>query len=570
MSDAQSLGVEPTLIDSFLEAQRCLTAVERFARRHERRELPVGEVRYRSLLPLSAPGAGQQFAFEVDLDRCSGCKSCVAACHSLNGLDTGEVWRSVGALVSDDWRRPFQQTVTTACHHCVDPGCMSGCPVLAYEKHPVTGIVRHLDDQCIGCQYCVLMCPYDVPQYSAARGIVRKCDMCSQRLAAGEAPACVQACPHEAIRITVVQTEHVRDAYRRRDVDSGAVREVRAPFLPAAPDPAITLPTTRYVSKQPLAPELGHAGGFEPRLQPAHGALVWMLVWTQLSAGAYAGAAAFTGVLGAASAGTCRALVGMGLVAAVIGLAGSGLHLGRPGKAWRAFLGWRTSWLSREVAAMGVFLLCAMAVTCWLVVWEGGRASQPAAGIGFGGILLAAAALAGCGVVFFSAMVYHATRRVLWVGLGSAGRFFGTAAVLGLAAAWVCAAWGDAAPRPLPLLLAFGTTVKLAWEHRLLRRADTELAEGSRPPSDGFDAWSLAQSALLMLGRLGVLARARILLGVVGGVLAPLLSVLPGLPILPIAGAALGCCLAGEFAERYLFFRCVVPPRMPGGEAPDV
>ena len=73
---------------------------------------------------------------------------------------------------------PYQQTVTTACHHCVEPACLEGCPVLAYEKDAETGIVRHLDDQCIGCQYCVLKCPYDVPKYSAKRGIVRKCDMC--------------------------------------------------------------------------------------------------------------------------------------------------------------------------------------------------------------------------------------------------------------------------------------------------------------------------------------------------------------------------------------------------------
>jgi ferredoxin len=61
-----------------------------------------------------------------------------------------------------------------------------------------------LDDQCIGCQYCVFTCPYEVPQYSEKMGIVRKCDMCTDRLSAGEAPACVQACPNQAISIRVV------------------------------------------------------------------------------------------------------------------------------------------------------------------------------------------------------------------------------------------------------------------------------------------------------------------------------------------------------------------------------
>src|SRR5688572_10768243 len=213
---SRTTGVESrsaaTLIDDLLAEQRQLTAVEKFSRAHDACE--VRTHRYRDLLPASAPVPGTQFAFEVDLDKCSGCKACVTACHSLNGLDEGEAWRETGLLVSDDWRNPFQQVVTTACHHCLDPGCLNGCPVLAYEKDPLTGIVRHLDDQCIGCQYCILKCPYEVPKYSAPRGIVRKCDMCSDRLIAGEAPACVQACPNEAIRITIVETDDLARRYR--------------------------------------------------------------------------------------------------------------------------------------------------------------------------------------------------------------------------------------------------------------------------------------------------------------------------------------------------------------------
>ena len=91
------------LIDSLLRRQREPTAVERFARHHAANSggaaPPAMERYYRDLLPLSAPGPGQQYAFEVDLDACSGCKACVAACHSLNGLDEDETWRDVGVLV---------------------------------------------------------------------------------------------------------------------------------------------------------------------------------------------------------------------------------------------------------------------------------------------------------------------------------------------------------------------------------------------------------------------------------------------------------------------------------------
>ena len=152
--------------------------------------------RYHSLLPATPPGPGQQYAFEVDLDRCSGCKACVVACHTLNGLDENETWRDVGLLVGGSRTAPVMQHVTAACHHCLQPACMIACPVNAYEKDPITGIVKHLDDQCFGCQYCTMACPYEVPKYHPGKGIVRKCDMCSSRLAVGEPPACVQSCPH--------------------------------------------------------------------------------------------------------------------------------------------------------------------------------------------------------------------------------------------------------------------------------------------------------------------------------------------------------------------------------------
>ena len=147
----------------------------------------------------------------------------MTACHSLNGLDPGEIWRDVGMLHGGTSELPVMQHVTAACHHCIDPACLNACPVMAYEKNPLTGIVKHLDDQCIGCQYCIFACPYDVPKYNKKKGIIRKCDMCSSRLAVGEAPACVQACPHQAIRITI--------AVRQDVIESCQTNQ----FLPGAP-----------------------------------------------------------------------------------------------------------------------------------------------------------------------------------------------------------------------------------------------------------------------------------------------------------------------------------------------
>ncbi|MGL4512918.1 MAG: DmsC/YnfH family molybdoenzyme membrane anchor subunit, partial [Lacipirellulaceae bacterium] len=99
------------LVRALLEESRELTAVERFAKAHEG-HTPAQARYYRDLIPAGPPGAGQQYAFDVDLDACSGCKACVSACHHLNGLEAGETWRSVGQLYGQNGL-PIIQHVTT-------------------------------------------------------------------------------------------------------------------------------------------------------------------------------------------------------------------------------------------------------------------------------------------------------------------------------------------------------------------------------------------------------------------------------------------------------------------------
>ena len=526
-----------TLIDELLAEQRELTAVEIFSRAHDAHT--IAAPRYRDLLPLTAPAPGQQYAFEVDLDKCSGCKACVTACHSLNGLDEDETWRSVGQLASTDWRAPLKQTVTTACHHCVDPACLNGCPVLAYDKDPVTGIVRHLDDQCIGCQYCVMMCPYEVPQYLPKRGIVRKCDMCSSRLAAGEAPACVQACPSEAIRITVVDQAKVRGKYRPLDAfnfqpsnfDSAPNR-----FLPDSPNPAITLPTTRYLSQRPLPAGLEAADAHELRLAKAHPPLTLMLVLSQLGVGLVVANVV-------ASASGLTALTA--LIITVVGVAAGTLHLGQALKAWRSFLGWRKSWLSRELIVFGGFM----------------------AALGAHAILLRPlsallAAVTGLAAVACSAMVYVDTRRPFWSAPMTFGKFFGTTLLLGAAGTLFLSLF-SAAPAPSPaaamLLLMAGVAIKFAAENRVFRY----LVDEQSPRLT-----ALNKTALLLNGPFGRLSRLRVMCAAVGGIVLPLLTIIGGHVGAPsgvaLATVSLSLCFTGELIERHLFFVAQVVPKMPG------
>jgi Fe-S-cluster-containing dehydrogenase component/DMSO reductase anchor subunit len=540
-----------TLIDQLLDEQQRLTPVERFALHHERQSLPAQAKLYRELLPARAPDQGEQYAFAVDLDACSGCKACVTACHNLNGLDEDETWRSTGLLHGGGEQNPFQQTVTTACHHCLEPACLEGCPVLAYEKDPHTGIVRHLDDQCIGCQYCILKCPYDVPKYSRKRGIVRKCDMCVNRLEVGEAPACAQACPNGAIRITIVNQAAIRTEARE------------GLFLPGTPDPAYTQPTTRYETRRQLPFNLVPADAHTPRPGHSHPSLVAMLVLTQLSVGTFCLDTMLQVLFPANLMMRISAL--HSLVALAVGwlaLGTSTMHLGRPLSAWRAVIGLRTSWLSREIIAFGLFAGFAMlgAAGLWLKPLFARHSNALELTVVVTGLL----------GVFCSVMIYQDTRRMFWRGLPVALKFYGTTALLGTAAVlFITTLQGLLTPSVagqgayqqltvfLSKLLAIISGLKLTFEAAIFRHLRPRGLAALRP------------TVGLLVGELAEITTSRYSLGLIGGVLLPLAFVAqqpaPGIATLGVTVWILLFLVGAELLERYLFFKAAVPDRMPGG-----
>jgi Fe-S-cluster-containing dehydrogenase component/DMSO reductase anchor subunit len=547
-------------------SEQCATAVDEFTEWHHResqdREAPLQSRYYRDLIPSARPGAGEQLAFEVDLDACSGCKACVTACHNLNGLEPGETWRSVGLLHGGTSRLPVLQHVTTACHHCLEPACLDGCPVEAYEKDPITGIVRHLDDQCIGCQYCILKCPYDVPQYSRSKGIVRKCDMCSSRLAVGEAPACVQACPNQAIRITVVN--------KHEAIESAEANL----FLPGAPEPRYTLPTTVYKSRKPLPANMLPADYYTATPQHAHWPLVVMLVLTQMSVGAFIVNQILDGVAisltrDAPAARTLR--LGAAFVFGMIGLAASVFHLGRPLLAYRAVLGWRTSWLSREVLAFSCFAATA-SIYASIPLLETRGVPVSATVENAIGAIVAVCGLAGIGC---STMIYASTRRALWNPAYTGLKFFLTGAVLGipltLGIQLIETAWRS----PESFLTAVqqsGKWLCVALIAAAALKLSAEAAVFAALRARTFTP--LRRTALLMKGDLRRPTALRFAAGILGGIVTPALLVLmlstattSALTVLPIVALSLALNIAGELLERYLFFAAVVAPKMPGAPA---
>ncbi len=154
-----------------------------------------------------------QKAVLVDLTRCIGCRSCQVACKSWNERSTKKtvnkgVYTNPPKLNSDTYTRieflegasgqaPAWHFIKDQCMHCDDPACVSACPVGAFKKLP-TGPVNYDYDKCIGCRYCMIACPFQVPKYEWERKIfpwVRKCTFCSDRQADNLIPACIKVCP---------------------------------------------------------------------------------------------------------------------------------------------------------------------------------------------------------------------------------------------------------------------------------------------------------------------------------------------------------------------------------------
>jgi DMSO reductase anchor subunit len=249
------------------------------------------------------------------------------------------------------------------------------------------------------------------------------------------------------------------------------------------------------------------------------------------------------------------------------------LHLGRPQYAFRALLGLRTSWLSREILAFGIF--AALATVYAALPWLDGGAvlvesARRALGLGV--------AASGLAAMFCSVMIYASTRRPFWNAPLTGLKFLLTAGLLGIPAAlliWLVAAtvtpglsvagtmaaWGG----PLCAGLAGLTALKLLTEASVL----LFLAARRFTP--------LKRTALLLTGELGPLSLQRFAMGLAGGVLLPLTLAVadwearapPLAPAFVLCAVALSLVLllVGELLERYSFFAAVVAPKMPGAPA---
>ena len=141
-----------------------------------------------------------QLAICTDLDRCVGCLACSVSCKVVNGVPIGNFWNKtlrVGPTPKEGGSGQFPDVETyflnVQCQHCENPQCVSVCPTEASHKLP-DGTIQIDKSKCIGCQFCVMSCPYGVRYLNEEEGVVEKCTLCQQRTAQGELPQCVSQC----------------------------------------------------------------------------------------------------------------------------------------------------------------------------------------------------------------------------------------------------------------------------------------------------------------------------------------------------------------------------------------
>lgn len=143
-------------------------------------------------------------AIVVDIEKCLACKSCELACalaHSKSKvleealIESPRPQRRVTVEAVGEFAVPIQ------CRHCDDAPCITVCPTAAIHRHNVNDPVLINRDLCIGCRFCLVVCPFGVIDITRDGKAVVKCDLCLERTRAGEQPACVEACPTKALKL---------------------------------------------------------------------------------------------------------------------------------------------------------------------------------------------------------------------------------------------------------------------------------------------------------------------------------------------------------------------------------
>ena len=201
------------------------------------------------MTPDSAALTAKRWAMVIDTKKClkeEGCRKCIDACHLTHNVpDIPEETHEVKWIWKEPFERAFpsqegdhlqeslkERDVLVFCNHCDEPPCVRVCPTAATWKRDSDGLVMMDWHRCIGCRYCVAACPYGSRSFNwsdprqhlktmndtyptRSKGVVEKCTFCDQRLAKGQLPACVEACPEKAMIFGDRNSPEIREQLRQ-------------------------------------------------------------------------------------------------------------------------------------------------------------------------------------------------------------------------------------------------------------------------------------------------------------------------------------------------------------------
>lgn len=178
-----------------------------------------------------------QWGFFFDQTRCTACQTCAVSCKDWHDVPAGPAsWRRVRTREEGRFPQVAVSHLSLSCLHCARPACRDACPTHAITKRRDNGVVVVDRAKCLpGCRLCLAACPYEAPQYRDGATPMEKCDLCLERIVAGENPICVDSCPMRAL-------------------SAGPLRELRqrygrATAAPGFPDPAATRPSLLFRAK---------------------------------------------------------------------------------------------------------------------------------------------------------------------------------------------------------------------------------------------------------------------------------------------------------------------------------
>lgn len=281
--------------------------------------------------------------FIFDYAKCVGCHACVAACCVENKTKYPVIWRQVNSY--NPMKIPLVGYIhlSIACNHCIEAPCLKECPANAYRRDFQTDAVIHHADKCIGCRYCTWACPYDAPKFNIEKGIIEKCTLCNHRIVEGLIPACANLCPTGALSYGFIEDNKTNSIGVTSREISPKINTLRSNVVNSIPEMDVN--DSGYNYKNIDEKQLFNIKG---KIESLH---EWPLVLFTFIV------SMLTGMISSMKLEESLVLQALFSFLTLVGIVLSTFHLGKPLRAYRSILNYKTSWLSREIIAFSLFSL---------------------------------------------------------------------------------------------------------------------------------------------------------------------------------------------------------------------